>query len=79
MTTRNPATAEEIRAIIGPAEDDLVARIMATGATEGEVLEAFTWSNADDALGRELGRAPRERVAELCDLLAAEEPAPDEM
>src|SRR5207253_405213 len=73
MTTRKPATAEEIRAIIGPAEDGLIAGIMATGATAAEVLEAFTWNNADDALGRELNRAPRGTVAEVCDILLAEE------
>jgi hypothetical protein len=78
MSDRKPATAAEIRRIIGPAEDDLVARIVATGATEAEVLEAFTWTASDDVLGSELERAPRGVVAAICDLLAADEELPEE-
>jgi hypothetical protein len=78
MAIGTPATGAEVRALIGPAEDDLIARILATGATAAEVLEAFTWIHSDDALGRALNRSPRGVVAELCDILMADEPAPDE-
>src|SRR5262249_49245827 len=78
MSDRKPATAAEIRRIIGPAEDDLVARIVATEATAAEVLEAFTWTTSDDGLGSELDRAPRGVVATICDLLAAEQEAEQE-
>ncbi len=49
-----PATASEIIEIVGRLDDGVVARILATGATPAEVLEAFTWVSADDQLGTEL-------------------------
>lgn len=52
------ATASEIVAIVGHLDDGVIARILATGATPAEVLEAFTWTHADDQLGRELLRRP---------------------
>jgi hypothetical protein len=40
--TARPATAAEIIEIVGPLEDAVLMRIVETGATPGEVLEAFT-------------------------------------
>ncbi len=73
-----PATATEIAAIIGTADDDLVMRIVATGATTAEVLEAFTWFSADDQLGTELERGPRGAVTRVYEILKREEAEPDE-
>jgi hypothetical protein len=67
-----PASASEVRAIVGPLEDIAIARILATGATAAEVLEAFTWLTADDQLGTELERTCRGRVAEVYDILKDE-------
>jgi hypothetical protein len=73
------ATASEITAICGHLEDDVVARIVATGATQSEVLEAFTWYSADDQIGTELQRRERGAVREVYDILVSVEPDPDEL
>jgi hypothetical protein len=67
-----PATASEVRGIVGELDDAVIARIVATGATAAEVLEAYTWFMADDQLGTELDRTCRGRVAEVVDILEDE-------
>ena len=74
-----PATASEIVAIVGHLDDGVIARILATGATPAEVLEAFTWSHADDQLGRELLRRPHGAAGTVFDILMREEPDPEEL
>ncbi|HEV2303496.1 MAG TPA: hypothetical protein VGR91_18175 [Stellaceae bacterium] len=73
-----PATASEVVEILGAADDDMVMRILATQASAVEVLEAFTWANADDQIGTELERRPRGAAAEVYDILKSEEPEPEE-
>ncbi|HVH75571.1 MAG TPA: hypothetical protein VM755_11730 [Stellaceae bacterium] len=73
-----PATASEVVEILGRADDDLVMRILATGASAAEVLEAFTWANADDQIGTELERRPRGAAARVYEILKSEEPEPEE-
>jgi hypothetical protein len=72
------ATAEEIVKIVGPLDDAVLMRIIETGATAAEVLEAFTWTTADDQIGTELERGPRGVVAQVYEILRREEPEPDE-
>jgi hypothetical protein len=67
-----PVTASEVVRLVGPLEDAVVARIIDTGATAAEVLEAFTWLTADDDLGTELERTRTGRVAQVYDILAPE-------
>lgn len=73
------APAAEIVAICGPLDDGVVARIIATGATAREVLEAFTWLSADDQIGTELQRGPQGVVGAVYDILLREEPDPEEL
>lgn len=73
-----PATAPEIIEIVGPLEDSVLLRIVETGATPAEVLEAFTWANADDQIGTELEHRPRGAVARVYEILRREEPEPDQ-
>ena len=73
-----PATAAEIAAVCGRLDDGAVARILATGATASEVLEAFTWYSADDQIGTELRRHRRGTVGAVYDILVREDPDPDE-
>jgi hypothetical protein len=73
-----PASASEVRAIVGPLDDAVIARVLATGASAAEVLEAFTWLNADDQLGTDLDRTCRGRVAEVYDILEYETETTDE-
>ena len=69
-----PATGEEIRTILGPIDDTLLASLLAVGATSAEVLEAQTWLNSDDYLHRSLHHGQTGRVAALVEILEAEEP-----
>jgi hypothetical protein len=78
-TVARPATPAEITAICGHLDDGVVARVLATGATASEVLEAFTWYSADDQIGTELQRQRRGAVGAVYDILVQEEPDPDEL
>lgn len=69
-----PATGEEIRSVLGPLDDTLLASLLAVGATPAEVLEAQTWLNSDDYLHRSLHHGQSGRVAALVEILEAEEP-----
>lgn len=69
-----PATAADIVGILGPVEDALLVEILETGATAAEVLEAFTWTNADDQIGTELEHGPRGAVIRVYEILKREEP-----
>lgn len=73
-----PATHDEIVAIAGPLDDEVVADIIATGATAAEVMEAWTWLGADEALGPDPGHRLAGRVAEVYDILAAPQFEDDE-
>jgi hypothetical protein len=74
-----PATATEIAAICGRLDDGVIARILATGATATEVLEAFTWYSADDQIGTDLQRHRHGAVGAVYDILVQEDPDPDEL
>lgn len=78
-TTVRGATASEIVAICGHLDDGVVARIVATGATPAEVLEAFTWFGADDQIGTELQHGRTGAVGAVYDILMADEPEPDDL
>jgi hypothetical protein len=71
--TAMPMTREEIESILGPADETLVAEVMATGASFEELREAWAWLNGDEALMGEGRPLPGTRVASLIDLLDADE------
>lgn len=73
-----PATRQEIIDIVGPLDDAVVLEILRSGATAAEVLEAFTWVNANDQVGTETEHGPRGAVLRICEILEREEPRPDE-
>ena len=77
-TTRS-ATASEIIEIVGHLDDGVIARILATGPTPAEVLEAFTWVSADDQLGTELQHGRHDAAGAVYDILLQEEPDPEEL
>jgi len=68
-----PATAEEVREIVGPLDDSVLLGIVETDATPAEVIEAFTWATADDQIGTELGHGPRGAVARVYEIQKSEE------
>ena len=78
-TIARPATASDIIAICGHLDDGVIARILATGATAGEVLEAFTWYSADDQIGTELQRGQRGNVRAVYEILKQDEPEPEDL
>ncbi|PKA42247.1 hypothetical protein [Rhizobium sullae] len=59
----------EIRAIVGPVDEVMLADILATGASAKELAEAWAWVNADEALTNEGRPLPTGRIARLIDLL----------
>ena len=72
--TDQPAGVARVRQILGDLDDVTVARILAIGATEAELLEAFQWASADDELGPETERLPAGRVGEIYEILQSELP-----
>jgi len=66
-------TREEIVSVLGPTDETLVADILSTGASFEELREAWVWLNEDEALMGEGPPLPGTRVAELIDLLDADE------
>ena len=62
-------THDEIVSVLGSVDDELIAELMATGASIEGLREAWGWLHNDEALmgaGRPL---PGTRVSELIDLL----------
>jgi len=76
--TGKAATADIVRHILGDLDDATIARIVATGATEAEVLEASQWADADDELGAETERSRAGVVGEIYEILRSEEPDEDQ-
>ena len=64
-------TADDVRAVLGPVDDSLVAELLATDASREELVEAYAWITNDEApmnAGRPLASG---RVAQLIDVLEA--------
>lgn len=56
-------TSDDVITILGPVDETLVADVIATGATQAELSEAFAWVNNDEALIGEGRPLPSGRVA----------------
>ena len=67
------ATAAEVIATFGPLDEDLVARIVAVGASEAQLLEAKAWMAADHYMGPAGKPPPTGPVKEVCDLIEVAE------
>lgn len=67
-----PATASEVRALVGARDDSVITSIVALGATRAEVLEALAWLSADEDLHRELHHVLHDRAAQVFEILEAE-------
>jgi hypothetical protein len=73
-----PLTAEDVRRIVGRLSDDRISAILATGATQAEVVEAFTWLSSDEYLAGGLERPLSGVVADVYEILKPEEADEDE-
>jgi hypothetical protein len=71
-------TSDDVIAVLGPVDETLVAEVIATGATQAELAEAFAWASNDEALLGKGRHLPTGRVAVLVDLLSADEEEQDE-
>ncbi|HEV2188947.1 MAG TPA: hypothetical protein VGR70_17190 [Stellaceae bacterium] len=71
-------TMSEIVGIVGPLDDSVLLEILQSGATAAEVLEAFTWVNANDQIATETEHGPRGAVLRVCEILERQQPEPDE-
>lgn len=62
-------TAEKIREVIGPADEQLIVQILDIGAEDTDLLEAMAWLEEDDYVGPERESRPAGLAAQLCALL----------
>jgi hypothetical protein len=67
------ATASEIREIVGPLEDEVVAQILDVEPTSAEVLDAYTWLRADERVQSRLERELHGKAARVFEILEQEE------
>ncbi|MDR3536367.1 MAG: hypothetical protein P4L71_07690 [Acetobacteraceae bacterium] len=72
---RKPASAAEIRRMVGDIDDAVVSSIMATQASAAEVLQAVQWFRGGGGLEDEPGHEPHGAVRAVYDILQAEEPS----
>ena len=66
-------TSDDVIAVLGPVDKALVAEVIATGATQAELAEAFAWASNDEALIGQGRRLATGRIAALVDLLTSDE------
>ncbi|MEI5998040.1 hypothetical protein H3V53_12785 [Paraburkholderia bengalensis] len=74
VTEAPAATANEIRTIIGPFEDDVVMKIMRLKPTVDDVSRAYSWLRSDEYLQRHLAHNLPARAADVFGILANEYP-----
>lgn len=67
-------TRDQVIDICGRLDDMRIASIIGTGATPAELMEATSWTGADDYMGEATQHPPSGRVARLLELLKADEP-----
>lgn len=73
-------TKSAVEKVLGPVDDNLVAELALTGATERELREAQAWMTNDEALVNEFRPLPSGRVEELVRILdSLQGPDPDEL
>jgi hypothetical protein len=73
-------TRNGMERVLGPLDDNLIAELALTGATEQELREANSWLTNDEALLNEFRPLPSDRVGELIRLLESlQGPDPDEL
>jgi hypothetical protein len=66
-------SASDVVGVLGPVDETLIAKLVATGASQEELAEAWAWINNDEALMGEGRHLPSGKVAELADLIASED------
>ena len=62
-------TREDVKALVGPADDLMLAAILGSGASAGELAEAVAWVENDEAMLNEGRPIPTGRVGQLVEIL----------
>jgi len=66
-------TRGEIVSILGPVDDEVVAELIATGASAEELREAWGWLHNDEALMNAGRPLPGTRFGRLIEMLEPDE------
>jgi hypothetical protein len=72
--SKQPASAAQIRRMVGDVDDAVVSSIERTGASAAEVLQAVQWLRGAGGLEDEAGHEPHGAVKAVYEILQAEEP-----
>ena len=72
--SKRPATAAQIRRMVGDVDDAVVSSIERTGASAAEVLQAVQLLRGGGGLEDEAGHEPHGAVKAVYEILQAEEP-----
>ena len=72
-------THKDVMTMLGPLDDAVVAGIIATGVTIEELAEARAWLTNDEALINSGKPLPSGRVADIIEIMAAQEQEEDEL
>jgi hypothetical protein len=72
--SKQPATAAQIRRMVGDVDDAVVSSIERTGASAAEVLQAVQRLRGGGGLEDEAGHEPHGAVKAVYEILQAEEP-----
>ena len=72
-------THKDVMTMLGPLDDAVVAGIIATGATVEELAEARAWLINDEALINSGKPLPSGRVADILEIMAAQEQEEEEL
>ena len=70
-----PLTREDVVSVVGPADEVMIADVIATQATLAELSQAWAWVNSDEALINQGRPPPSGRTAELVELLTPQDEA----
>ena len=62
-------TRQDVVSVLGPVDNVTIAEIIASGASLGELREAWAWAFGDEALMSQGRPLPGTRVAALIDLI----------
>jgi hypothetical protein len=64
-----PLTHKQITDITGSLDDDLIVRIIDSGATLEDLVEAHGWFVDSRAMGKARHHRPAGKVAQVCEIL----------
>lgn len=62
-------TEQDVRRVLGPVDDDIVAAIQDTGATREDLVRAYAWFDEDDDDEAVIGKPLTYRSRRVYDIL----------